>query len=332
MKYEYINDYTIRPENHLNLDWSGANGFCFDESGRVCVVWEKEKGYWTLPGGGREDREIPEETFVREVNEESQCDAVGVEYLHCVYAKCLDENGVEVKVPENRICFRYICKLKNIQDFVPNKNGHEIDERRFVNLDELPNYITWLKDTENGANSFKRLKKIAESRIRANKNDTKGTLTNVLQDAYCDYLIYKFIKQNNLNLPSFLLGRCEFNFAHSFIIGIKKILDENFKGHSAHNLVGFLKQWEEFKSRNLLVLNKLDILRDKEAAHLDYDYTDNIRKIGKLTIKEMDNFWEEIFILFSKDPLYVFSTSGTWDSYRNDAERFINTMMENYKV
>jgi len=162
MKYEYINDYQVQPENYADLDWSGANGFCFDEEGRVCIVWEKKKGYWTLPGGGREGGENPEETFVREVKEEAQAEAENIEYFHCVYAKCFDENDVEVKVSENRICFRYICKLKNIQEFVPNKNGHEIDERKFVNLDELPNYITWLKDSENGKESFELLRELVD--------------------------------------------------------------------------------------------------------------------------------------------------------------------------
>jgi ADP-ribose pyrophosphatase YjhB (NUDIX family) len=160
MRYEYVNDYLIQPENFENLNWSGSNGFCFDETGKVCVVWEENKGYWTLPGGGREGNETPEETFTREVKEEAQCDAGNIKYFHCVYAKCFDEKGLEVKVPENQICYRYICDLKNIQEFVPNKNGHEIDERKFVSLEELPNYLPWLKDTENGRESFGKLKEI----------------------------------------------------------------------------------------------------------------------------------------------------------------------------
>lgn len=41
MKSEYVNDYLLKPEDYKNLEWSGANGFCFDESGKVCVVWEE---------------------------------------------------------------------------------------------------------------------------------------------------------------------------------------------------------------------------------------------------------------------------------------------------
>lgn len=164
MKYEYHNDYLTQDTESNKVDWRAANGFCFDDQGKVCIVWENEKDYWNLPGGGREGNERPMETFVREVLEETKCQATDVKLFHSVYAKCFDKNGAEVKVPENARCFRYICKLTNIQEFAPQKNinGHvsEIDERKFVTLEELPTYITWLADTENGRESFKGLKNI----------------------------------------------------------------------------------------------------------------------------------------------------------------------------
>lgn len=165
--YKFKNDFEIKPENFENVNWNSANGFCFDEEGKVAIVWEDEKGYWNLPGGGKENGESPEQTFVREVVEEAQALPYEIKFFHSVYAKAYDENGVEVPVRENRICFRYICKLKNIQEFVPNKISEnftsEIDDRKFVTLEELPEYITWLKDTENGKDSFEILKKMLNS-------------------------------------------------------------------------------------------------------------------------------------------------------------------------
>ena len=158
MIYEYINDYNINSKTKLQdlgLDWNGANGFCFDESGKVAIVWEEEKGYWCLPGGGRENNETPEETFKRGVREEVQADVdeSTLKYFHCVYEKS-----------EKQICFRFICKLKNIENFVPRKNINnfisEIDERKFVSLEDLPKYITWLETSETGKESFEVLKKI----------------------------------------------------------------------------------------------------------------------------------------------------------------------------
>lgn len=164
MKTIFKNNFDIKLDEGLNPEtWAGATGFCFDDQGKVAIVYENEKGYWGLPGGGKEGLETPEQTFIREVKEEAQADAIDVKYFHCVYGNTYDENNIEVPGPENKISFRYICKLKNISEFIPNKDGFEIDERRFVTLSELPEYITWMKDTENGKESLELLKKKLET-------------------------------------------------------------------------------------------------------------------------------------------------------------------------
>jgi 8-oxo-dGTP pyrophosphatase MutT (NUDIX family) len=163
MKTIFYNDFDYRPDENLNPDsWNAANGFCFDDEGKVAIVFEIEKGEWNLPGGGKEMGETPEQTFIREVKEEAQAEATEIEYFHSVYTKTFDEDGKEISDPESKIGFRFICKLKNIEEFEPNKIVNsfkcEIDERKFVTLEELPNYITWLKDAENGRESFEILK------------------------------------------------------------------------------------------------------------------------------------------------------------------------------
>lgn len=170
---KFFNDYNINPEQVESSNWTAANGFCFDEKGRVAIVWEKEKNYWTLPGGGKENNETPEQTFIREVKEEVQADVdlESIKYFHAVYARFYDDFGNKVNAANGtrdeklqQICFRFICKLKNISEFVPNKNENnfvsEIDERKFVTIEELPKYITWLEDSENGKESFEILKKM----------------------------------------------------------------------------------------------------------------------------------------------------------------------------
>ena len=71
MKYEYYNDYLTKDTESDKVDWRAANGFCFDENMNVALVWEEEKGFWNLPGGGREGNESPKETFEREVLEDT---------------------------------------------------------------------------------------------------------------------------------------------------------------------------------------------------------------------------------------------------------------------
>lgn len=169
MGYIFYNDFDIKPAQYPSLNWSGANGFCFDSEGNVCIVWEEEKKFWTLPGGGKEKDESPQETFEREVREETQSEAVAITYFHAVYAKCFDENNNEIPVKENAIVFRYICRLEHISPFQPIQNNTrvtEIDERRFVSLEEVPDYLTWLKDTENGRESLNTLRVILSHKIR----------------------------------------------------------------------------------------------------------------------------------------------------------------------
>ncbi len=39
------------------------------------------------------------------------------------------------------------------------KNGMEIDDRKFVSFEELPTYIPWLANSENGRESYEILRK-----------------------------------------------------------------------------------------------------------------------------------------------------------------------------
>ena len=47
-----------------------VHAFCFYDD-KMVVVYAKEKGYWTPPGGGIEKGETIKETVIREVGEET---------------------------------------------------------------------------------------------------------------------------------------------------------------------------------------------------------------------------------------------------------------------
>jgi 8-oxo-dGTP pyrophosphatase MutT (NUDIX family) len=61
----------------MSEHWSGGIYMLNDVDGRRCVLLVKEhqKGLWSLPGGKQEANETPEETFIREVWEETGCNA-----------------------------------------------------------------------------------------------------------------------------------------------------------------------------------------------------------------------------------------------------------------
>ncbi len=88
-KYEYT-DFWVRPCSdellatpkdsdfgfESDCDFSkapvrqGARAVLLDEKGRVCLSWGKNRGYYKLPGGGRNPGELAYENLAREVQEE----------------------------------------------------------------------------------------------------------------------------------------------------------------------------------------------------------------------------------------------------------------------
>ena len=123
-----------------NIPWDGCSAFAYNEKGEFCIVWGDCKDCWSLPGGGREVGESEIECLKREIQEEVQAEAENIEYLYSVFGY---GEGKEAQH------HRYLCKLTNMQNFIPNKDGFEISEIKFVSLKDLPNYITWLNE-ENG--------------------------------------------------------------------------------------------------------------------------------------------------------------------------------------
>lgn len=165
MKLIYKSDFCKNEnwEEKINKSgFSGSSGFCLNDKNEICIVLAEDKDYWTLVGGGRENNETPLETFIREVNEEAQADPVLIKFFQIINANYFEGDEV-TKITNQEIVLpgiRFICKLENIKDFIPNQNGFEIIERKFVSVEGLPNYIPWLQDSENGRESLEILKKM----------------------------------------------------------------------------------------------------------------------------------------------------------------------------
>ncbi len=50
-----------------------SRGIVLRDDGKIAIFYKSKKNEYKLPGGGREDNELPEETFKREVLEETGC-------------------------------------------------------------------------------------------------------------------------------------------------------------------------------------------------------------------------------------------------------------------
>lgn len=153
-------------------NWNGANCVLLDENKSICIVKTRDDddgipSRWMFPGGGKEVGESPEECVTREIKEEAQVDVENLEYLMTAYGEVYDDEDNLVTegdlVLKNRPQFRFIGRAKNIQEFVPEKDGFEIVERKFVTIEELPDYIVWLNNGTNGNEFYEMLKKRLET-------------------------------------------------------------------------------------------------------------------------------------------------------------------------
>lgn len=109
--------------------YTQVSGYIFNDKNQLLVV--KSKKTWTIPGGHPIKGETKLQSLKREVMEEALVTLKNVKYLGAVEVV---ENG------ETYYQLRYTARVKEELPFNPT---HETNERAFVDLDDLINYITW---------------------------------------------------------------------------------------------------------------------------------------------------------------------------------------------
>lgn len=136
-----MNNYEILSENCKilwcegfklkNKKYMQVSGYIFNEQNQLLIV--KNGNAWTIPGGHPEKDETKEETLSRELMEEACVTLKDIQYIGAVEVV---ENG------ETYYQLRYTAK---VLDLLPFKQEWEICERKFININELANYIEWSK-------------------------------------------------------------------------------------------------------------------------------------------------------------------------------------------
>lgn len=133
-EYEQIsNDCKICWRENFNLTnekYTQVSGYIFNEENQLLIV--KSGDTWTIPGGHPERGESQLDTLIRESMEEASVTLKMISYL----------GAVEVVENEKYYQLRYTAKVNEILDF---DKKWETSERKFVNLEELQNYIKWSK-------------------------------------------------------------------------------------------------------------------------------------------------------------------------------------------
>src|SRR3989344_3316897 len=85
-------------------------GFCKTNDNLVCLVRDKNEKRFTLPGGGIDDGENPEQSLVREFREEAQFEPKKIKLLGSVKV-IVEEEG---KPTEKTQQVRYVCEFDKL--------------------------------------------------------------------------------------------------------------------------------------------------------------------------------------------------------------------------
>lgn len=125
-KIRWIKDFQLNGEKYTQV-----SAYVFNENNQLLIV--KNGSTWTIPGGHPEKGETKLETLEREMMEEA-----------CITLKEINYLGA-VEVVENDEVYYQLRYTAFVKDILPFKKEWEIDERKFINIDELPKYIKWSK-------------------------------------------------------------------------------------------------------------------------------------------------------------------------------------------
>ncbi len=112
----------------------GVHGLCFCDN-KIVIVYAKEKGYWTFPGGGMEPGETYQEAVIREVREESNMKVLHQELI-----------GFQDIYESDKIVrqTRSFCIVEPYGDFISDPDG-DITEIKLIDPKDVKQYVDWLK-------------------------------------------------------------------------------------------------------------------------------------------------------------------------------------------
>ena len=111
---------------------SGVHGFCFYDN-KLVIVFAKNKGYWTPPGGGVEPGESVEQALIREVKEETNMHVISQHLIG--YQDIFEPAGTITQT-------RSVCIVEPIALFKNDPDG-EITEIKLIDPLDFKKYFDW---------------------------------------------------------------------------------------------------------------------------------------------------------------------------------------------
>lgn len=110
---------------------------------KYCIVRDFDESHFSLPGGGCELGESSVACLKREIQEEAQFKIKSHELLGRVIIHFVSKGKVLSQVAHDR----YFCMVDEIGDFLPRKNGFEVEERKFIELKDLQKRVMLLQNS-----------------------------------------------------------------------------------------------------------------------------------------------------------------------------------------
>jgi 8-oxo-dGTP diphosphatase len=121
----------------MSAEVRAGGGVVLDPEGRVALVHRPRYDDWTLPKGKLDRGESFEDAAVREVEEETGMRCRLVRELPS--SEYLDPKG------RSKLVRYWLMEVEHDPGFVPN---NEVDELRWVPVDEAPALLTYARDAE----------------------------------------------------------------------------------------------------------------------------------------------------------------------------------------
>jgi 8-oxo-dGTP diphosphatase len=121
----------------MSAEVRAAGGVVLDPEGRVALVHRPRYDDWTLPKGKLDRGESFEDAALREVEEETG--------LRCRLVRELPSSEYRDPKGRSKLVRYWLMEVEHDPGFVPN---NEVDELRWVPVEEAPALLTYARDAE----------------------------------------------------------------------------------------------------------------------------------------------------------------------------------------
>ncbi len=118
-------------------------GIIFNDKDEVLVI--EEEGQWKIPGGTPENGESPEETLVREIQEEADVTLKNIKLIGAQKVEFRKYSNPNTSEGDRFYQIRYIADVDELNPQTPDPDGGETHPRKFVKFEELNELHGWGK-------------------------------------------------------------------------------------------------------------------------------------------------------------------------------------------